>query len=530
MTFLSAPFKALVGHFVRRLFASEAEQGTGGLGLGLGAVLAILASPGAFASIFLLGKYSTLLQWFRGEQIDAIRRSPSDEYFFVVLSMTITGLVTVARWNRLFPDRRDFENLAVLPIAIRSIFFANFSALLGLAVLFALDVNAVSALFFPFFVTISIGSFAAFLKVGVAHAVTVFASSLFSFFFVFALVGLLMLVIPRRVSRRVSLVARILLVIGLLTEFFSNILVQLFAGRLPGGPASSMRFVPSFWFLGIYESMLGIARPQMALLAREAWIALCAAVVISVVSYALCYRRIFIRLPESFDITGSSRLFFRMGFPESMLRPCFLSQFERASICFSLKVLLRSEKHLLFVGAYLGIGLVIVAQTALDSPGNSHFGGLPDAGYFAIPFLIAFVIMSGLRFVFDTPAVLPANWVFQVAAGRPDPLPRQIARRLMLSATLPWQVSLLAPLAVKRLGWPLALLHISTIVTFTILFAEALLLRFQKIPFTCSTELDIKQALAKLLAAVFGVLAFVPALASLELWMLESPARFACDF
>jgi hypothetical protein len=32
--------------------------------------------------------------------------------FFVVLSMTITGLAMVMRWNRLFPDRRDFANLS----------------------------------------------------------------------------------------------------------------------------------------------------------------------------------------------------------------------------------------------------------------------------------------------------------------------------------------------------------------------------------------------------------------------------------
>ena len=81
--FLKRPFPALISHFVNRLFASEEEQGGSSLGFGIGAVLAILASPGAFASIFLMAKYSTLLQWMRGEHIDAIRRSPSDEYFFV---------------------------------------------------------------------------------------------------------------------------------------------------------------------------------------------------------------------------------------------------------------------------------------------------------------------------------------------------------------------------------------------------------------------------------------------------------------
>lgn len=256
------------------MFASEEEQGSeSSVGLGLGAVLAILASPGAFASIFLMGKYSTLLQWLRGHRIDAIRSSPADEYFFVVLSMTITGLVMVARWNRLFPDARDFTNLATLPIPIRDIFLANFAALFGLALLIGLDVNIVSALLFPFFVTISIGTASAFLRVAVSHAATVFSASLFSFFAVFALVGILMLVVPRRISRPVSVVLRLILVIGLLTEFFSNILLQLFAGRLPGGAGAYMRWVPSFWFLGIYERTLAIANTRMAAMAEQGLLA-----------------------------------------------------------------------------------------------------------------------------------------------------------------------------------------------------------------------------------------------------------------
>src|SRR5581483_9875683 len=107
-------FWILVAHFVQRLLAGE-EESDNGMSLGLGAVLAILASPGAFASIFLIDKYSSLLQWFRHQTFNSYKASVADEYFFVVLSMTITGLVMVLRWNRLFPDRRDFSNLAVLP-------------------------------------------------------------------------------------------------------------------------------------------------------------------------------------------------------------------------------------------------------------------------------------------------------------------------------------------------------------------------------------------------------------------------------
>ncbi len=520
------PFETLIGHFVKRLFAPEEDQASGGMSFGLGGVLAILASPGAFASIFLIEKYSTLLQFLRGISYNPIQRSPSDEYFFIVLSMTITGLVMVARWNRLFPDRRDFFNLAVLPLPVRNIFLANFVALVGLAVLFGIDVNVVSALLFPFFVTLSLNSFPAMVHVGIAHAVTVFLSSLFSFFAVFALVGALMLLVPRRIFRSVSVLMRMLLVVILLTEFFSNIFVQLFSGRLPGGAGNSLHWLPSYWFLGIYERIVGIAKPSMIALANQALLGLAVAVIVSTGAYALCYQRFFIRLPESFDTMGGSRPFFKIRFPEFLLAPLFRSQFERACSSFSLKVLLRSEQHLMFVGAYFGVGLVIVAQSALDSLSKASPSTLPGSEYLAIPLLVAFFIVSGLRFVFDRPATLDANWLFRFAANSPVPEPRSVAKKLMLWATLPWEIALLLPLSAARLGWSLALLHVATVVTLTVLLADILLVFFRKIPFTCATQLDIKQLLVQMMGTIFGVLIIVPGIAGIERWMLYRPVRF----
>jgi hypothetical protein len=185
------PFGHLIFHFLKRMFSGEEEEGVESMSLGLGVVLAFLSAPGALASLFLINKYSTLLHWLRGEHsFDPYRASIADEYFFIVLSMTITGLVMVARWNRLFPDRRDFWNLAVLPIPIRQVFLANFAALFLLAVVFAIDVNMVSTVVFPSFVAMSDGSFAAFFRTAIPHAAAVLSASLFSFFAVFALASI----------------------------------------------------------------------------------------------------------------------------------------------------------------------------------------------------------------------------------------------------------------------------------------------------------------------------------------------------
>ena len=421
------PFWSLVAHFITRLFAAEGEESDEGMSLGLGVVLAILFLPGAFASLFMLDKYSTLLQWLRGQRhFDFYKASAADEYFFVVLSMTITGLIMVMRWNRLFPDRRDFANLAALPIPIHQVFLANFAALLGLAIVFAIDVNAVSSFFFPAFVTMSDGGFGAFARIATGHVAAVFSANLFSFFGVFALVGVLTLLLPARLLRPVSVCVRIVLAVGLLVEFFSNLFLQLFLGRLPIYSEVYVKLLPSFWFLGLYETVVGIAKPAMAEMARWALIALASSVVVTLVTYALCYRRQFLRLAESFDNLAGNRhgAWFKM--PERLKRILFRSAFEEACILFALRVLTRSERHVMFLGGYLGVGLVLVAQA---SEGDLKH----------IPLLLAFFLISGLRLAFDIPASPAASWAFQFSANDITPSPNAVARRLMMLLVLPWQ-------------------------------------------------------------------------------------------
>src|SRR5437899_9202104 len=90
---LERPFWRLVAHFGMRLFSGGGE---GGLELGVGAILALLASPGAFITILLLDKYSGLLRYFRGNRpFDAYASSLPDQSFFLTFSITITGIVTV---------------------------------------------------------------------------------------------------------------------------------------------------------------------------------------------------------------------------------------------------------------------------------------------------------------------------------------------------------------------------------------------------------------------------------------------------
>ncbi len=135
----------MVHLFAARIFRGGGDSDAEGLDLGIGLVLTLLAMPGGFVSLLLLNKYGTFLQWLRGAtNVDPLQVALPDEYFFIVLSMTVTGAVAVWRWDAIFPDRRDYMNLVPLPISTRTIFFANLVAVLFLVGLIAFDVNAAS--------------------------------------------------------------------------------------------------------------------------------------------------------------------------------------------------------------------------------------------------------------------------------------------------------------------------------------------------------------------------------------------------
>ncbi|HTS09158.1 MAG TPA: hypothetical protein VMP68_26565, partial [Candidatus Eisenbacteria bacterium] len=175
------PFWRLVELFVERIFRGGGDTDTEGLDLGVGLVLTLLAMPGGFVSVLLFDKYGSLLQWLRGQlHVDTLLIALPDEYFFIVLSMAVTGAVAVWRWDAMFPDRRDYMNLTHLPVSSRTILFANLVAVLFLAALLAIDVNGASCVLFPMVVSAAQGTLPFFLKFGALHAGAVLLASVFA--------------------------------------------------------------------------------------------------------------------------------------------------------------------------------------------------------------------------------------------------------------------------------------------------------------------------------------------------------------
>jgi len=302
------PFWRMVQLFVDRIFRGGGDSDTEGLDLGVGLVLTLLAMPGGFVSLLLLNKYGTFLQWLRGNtHVDPLLVALPDEYFFIVLSMTVTGAVAVWRWDAIFPDRHDYMNLVPLPIATRTIFFANLVAVLFLVGLIAFDVNAMSCILFPMVVGATQSKFLFFAKFAVVHAVGVLLASVFAFFAVFSVLGILMAVLSPRAFRRCSAYIRGVVVVYLVALLCTTFAVPDALWRAKETVPSWTFLMPSTWFLGLCQFLHGRAGAVLVQLSRLALPGVGGVVGIALCAYAVGYQRHFVRIAEIADTTATAR-------------------------------------------------------------------------------------------------------------------------------------------------------------------------------------------------------------------------------
>ena len=521
------PFLRLVRLFVGRVFHGGNDSADSELDLSMGLVLSFLALPGGFYSLLLLEKYSSLLQWMRHQHtFDPLAGALPDEYFFIVLSMTVTGIVAVWRWDSIFPDRRDYANLVPLPIPMRNIFLANMAAILFLATVLSLDVNAASAVLFPLVVSAYVNSFTFFVQFVWVHAFVVVLASIFSFFAVFVTVGVLMVTLPYAAFRRVSLYMRGMIIACLVAALATSFAVPSMLEELPG---TSVRFLPPVWFLGLCQLIRGSASPSLAILGRAALLGTATIVVAAVVIYVFSYQKCFVRVPETADTAPAHSRQHLAWIFRILDRTMLTSPFQRAGYRFAMKILLRSESHGLVLGGFLGLGLVIASQFLFASFNGKQIeaGSSPSSEILAIPLILSYCIIFGVRFVFDIPAEMRANWIFRLCLDKTRHECVPLARKLMLTFVLPWAFAIVLPLYGYLWGWRVGMLQAVIVTLWSLLLTEILLFRFRKIPFTCSYPPFRDSAVVLVLSYILGFFVFVVLTSNLEYWGLSSPVLMA---
>jgi hypothetical protein len=280
--------------------------------------------------------------------------------------------------------------------------------------------------------------------------------------------------------------------------------------------------LPPVWYLALYQSLQGHASPALASLRGTGLEALLTAFAGALLFCKLSYRRYFMRISES----SATPLFRRRAvrrLPGRWSLPW--SNFQRACYTFGLKALFRSEKHCIFFGGFAGMALVAASETALSAFAERQ-PGVPDAGLLSISLIVAYFLILGLRFVFDMPVELEANWIYQVTLDQSKNESAAVARKIILTVLLAGVIVPTLVVCGFAWGWMTALLHAGFVLALSMLLIETLLVGFRKIPFTCSFPPFRNNVVVLALVVVLGYFLFTGSGASVEQWMMLRPFRF----
>lgn len=518
------PFARLVVHFITRLTGSEGS--TGENQIGSGALLGLLAAPGACLCFLLLDNYSTLMMWSGGRlRVDLYVMSVPDKFLFISVAMAITGIVTVLKWDRILPDAQDYLNLAPLPVRPHAILVANVVAIACVVLIISVDVSAIPGTLFPLVVSNAMdASFGALFHFIAIHALCVILASVFTFCTVFAVFGLAAAILPRNAFGAISSGLRGAALIAFLMLLLSGFVGLRILREIAEHPASPLRWLPSLWFLGLYQTLQHRPTREFVALARLAWQGVLAAFGVMVVAYAASYRRRF-----SSSLEGGRRPSQRYG-RRALLAVLDLFApravgFGRAGFRFVTRALLQHEGHRLCLAVALGLGWLLAIQSVTGAGSNS--GALPAIGVLQAPLQAAYLLVLGLRLALEMPVSLPANWIFRFVLDPKDNETAGIARRVMYGFLALFVMAPCLLFSLWRLSPFTALMHTLYVLTLAAFLVELSLANYRKMPLACPSPGFRHNLLMLCLLQIFCFLAFTGLAAASERWMFDAPLRFA---
>jgi CubicO group peptidase (beta-lactamase class C family) len=313
-----------------------------------------------------------------------------------------------------------------------------------------------------------------------AYWITMVAAGVFTFCCVLGMQGLAAQLLPRRWFLRASAFLQLAVFCLLVSGYFlqrSPITV------LVAGPRQSwISWIPSYWFVGMYQQLSGSLHPALAPFAWRAWIGLTVAVCATAMAYAASYLRTLRKIVEEPDVSP--------GFQHGWL-PRFGGSFETAIAQFSIRSLFRSRQHRMIFAFYLGAGLAFAllflnAPRELSGPPTGDAGNQPSVPLLASTIVMMGFWVAGARVVFSLPLDLRANWIFRVMPFRAGPQCLSARRRALfaLSVAPAWVISAAALLSLCP--WKPAAVHLALLGCLGIILAEFSFDGAQKIPFTCS--------------------------------------------
>ena len=434
------------GTFLARFFDNDLTGGSTDLRHSFLWLLAAIALPGIFVPHHRIGVWMGIL-YKRGPEALSME-SALDKIFSLGLTMVIVAFLAAIVWQSLLIDRRDVLVLGSFPVRHRTVLAGKFGALAGFFGVIWIAMHAAGAVFYGLYLGGQTGLLSA-LRTLVAHFVTSGAAGLFMYLAVIALQGLLLGVAGPRLFARLAPVLQVAMITGALLLFaMLPWTAQAAPGLLDDRPARTMPpglffWMPPVWFVGLYDTILGIGNARVHTLALQALAALGGVASLAFISYPLAYRRVVT------DALIGSPIPARRGIARRLIAhlPTVLARNPicQATLQFAFSTIGRSSLHRLIIAASVGIGTAFVVPLIavnLDAPLPA-----PTPGLLSLPIVVMLLLLAGMRVGISLPAELPAAWIFSASLPAESKWFAIAARRLL------WITALVPPLAIMTVSY-----------------------------------------------------------------------------
>ena len=431
-----------------------------------------------------------------------------DRFFYLAFAMIVSALVAASQWDALAIDTRDATILEPLPVKADTIRRAKLAAVAMLGAAVAIAINIFPSLVFPWMLLFNLRELSGFTLFGLnlTHAAFSFAAAVYGYLLVIALREITVLLLGVRWFSRVSpwLQGALIVMLGsallLLTPVAQRVGQRGFAGWIG--------MTPPAWFVGVYEIAVGgvIAdlpspenlprrraesdgrnadwyrerRQEFPTLRQRAFQAVVWTLAVTLAAYLWNARRMPALAPAP---PPAFRRGWRLG---RRIANAWIVRdaAARAGFHFTIAALWRSNTHRLTLACALAAGFAM-AVLAL-SRAEVQAGGEASARLLAMQPLLYGALLVGFRHVIRVPAELRANWGFQLAWRNRERAFISGVKQAALAALVAPALLVLLPLFVYVLGPTLALVHAALGLTGAIVMLEALLVTYDKVPFSCT--------------------------------------------
>jgi len=471
------PFRILWRAFLEQFVANESATSDLQTRRAILGILAFLITPGFLLMMQTMPTYELTVLVAKARNMPELVERALDQLavLFVVYSMATTGLVTVFVWDVLVFDKRDAMVLGPLPISGSTVVAAKLAALATLLLGTALAVNLVSGLPFAFVTGSPAGRIGAHLT---GHLAGTIGGAIFMFATIVVVRGLVVLLAGPNAAAAVGSMLQFCLISAVLLFVMTPALIS--SARQNVLFLGAGDWMPTRWFIAVFEYIRGSVDPRLPRLAVRAAIAVPLAIAAVVVTMLAGYRRQLSRaLAPPAKAFASAAIRRRIA---ALIAG--RDHVARGVSEFVLTTLARSRPQQMPIVMAASIAVAIISVAISTRQGGLAELQTPRIVVLWIPIVIGYWIVVGLRAAFVVPAELPAAVIFRAHARLPSPSFWLGVRAAMIAFALPpalfANVVTVGPLA----GWQTAAWHSLVVCLMVVIAADGASLLTRSVPFT----------------------------------------------